>query len=231
MITLLRVDVSPGGDHSVSKQLGDYFERHWLSGQLDRQVVCADLASSPPPLMTEKFIQAAFTPPEEIDANGRAALTYSDHALTQIADAHLLLITTPMYNFGLPAALKAWFDQIIRIGVTFGTTNDPTNPYLPLLPRRPVVVITARGNAQIVTGGALQQFDFLTPHLRTLLTFIGFSDPSFFDMCGTEEPPEVWEEDLKTLQCALERKAAELESEISSCQQPEPIMSRASLVP
>jgi FMN-dependent NADH-azoreductase len=225
MTTLLRIDVSPSGSRSISRQLGDHFEQHWLSCQNDLEVVRADLTLYPPPLLTEEFIQAAFTPSEEIDTSGRAALAYSDHMLARISAADALLVTTPMYNFGMPAALQAWFDQIIRIGVSFVTTKDSAQPYVPLLPDRPVVVITARGNAGMVPGGALQQFDFLTPHLRTLLAFIGFSNPCFFDLCGTEEPPEVWADDLQQLRYALKRKAVELESEVTPCQQPEPMMS------
>lgn len=207
MNVLMRVDASAGADLSVSRQLGDHFERHWRENRLESRVARFDLSQTPPPLVSAAFIAAAHTAHYHLDAPARAALAYSDRALAELAAAEALLITTPMYNFGLPGALKAWFDQIIRIGVSFGTTDDPARPYVPLLADKPVIVITARGAADMVMGGALAELDHLTRHLRTLLGFIGFSDPIFFDICGTEDPSGMWQRDVERTRAALEQAA------------------------
>ncbi len=201
---LMRIDASASGARSISRALGDHFERHWRQSRHDSQTCRSDLLRTPPPLMSEEFIAAAYTPQGKLDEDGRRALAYSDHALGELANADALLITTPMYNFGLPGVLKAWFDQIIRIGVSFGTTDDPSQPYVPLMQDKPVVVITARGSVDMVAEGSLPELDFLTPHLRTLLAFIGFSNPAFFDICGTEGPPETWARNFDQMKLALE---------------------------
>ena len=207
MTTLMRVDVSARSERSFSRLLGDHFERHWRESHNGSRTLLADLLQVPPQLVSEAFIAAAYTAPDQLDDHGRATLAYSDKTLRELANADALLITTPMYNFGLPGALKAWFDQIIRIGVSFGTTDDPAQPYVPLLQDKPVFVITARGSADMAVSGALPDLDFLTPHMRTLLAFIGFSNPAFFDIYGTEGPPETWEHELVRNQIALEQAA------------------------
>lgn len=213
---LMRVDASASGDQSVSRRLGDHFEQQWGGRTGSVQTSIFDLTQEPPPLMSASFISAAYTAADQLDDLGRAVLAYSDYALGELSRADVLLITTPIYNFGIPAALKAWFDQIIRIGVSFGTTSNPEQPYVPLLPNRPVIVVTARGSADMVESGALANLDFLTPHLRTMLGFIGFSNPTFFDICGTEASPLVWEQDLERLQVALEQAAKGCEGMIKS---------------
>ena len=207
MAILMRIDASAGGERSVSRRLGDHFEEHWRENRPGSHVSVCDLLQTPPPPMSESFIAAAYTPPDRLDDLGRTVLAYSDRALRALVDADALLITTPMYNFGLPGVLKAWFDQIIRIGVSFGTTDDPGQPYVPLLQDKPVVVITARGSSDMIEGGTMAELDFLTPQMRTLLAFIGFSHPAFFDICGTEGPPEEWARQFDQIKLALETAA------------------------
>jgi FMN-dependent NADH-azoreductase len=86
-----------------------------------------------------------------------------------------VVIGAPMYNFSIPASLKAWIDQIVRIGKTFGYgPNGPRG----LLGEKKVVVITARGGAY-EKGTAAEAFDFQEPYLRHILGFMGLTDVTF----------------------------------------------------
>jgi FMN-dependent NADH-azoreductase len=204
---LLRIDSSANGARSVSRSLGDHFARQWQALHSGAMIETVDLVDDPPPFLTGHFIEAAFTPPALRRPDLDQALTYSDAMLSRIEAADTILITVPMVNFGIPAVLKAWFDQIIRIGVSFGTQDDPAHPYVPLLRDRPVIVVTARGNADIVPDGKLAQCDMLTPHLALLLSFIGLTNIHCVHLAGTEQPHATWQTRRATAQAELERLA------------------------
>lgn len=95
----------------------------------------------------------------------------SDELVQEVQDASALVIGAPMYNFGVPAALKAWIDLVAQPGKTFRyTANGPEG----LLKDKPVYVVVATGGVPV--GSAM---DFVTPHLRTFFNFLGLSDISF----------------------------------------------------
>ncbi|MBV1918558.1 MAG: NAD(P)H-dependent oxidoreductase [Sphingomonadaceae bacterium] len=147
-----------------------------------------DIGQSPPPFADDLFLRASFTPREALDDTLRAALAYSDSMIDRIDAADEVLIATPMYNLGMPAALKAWFDQIIRPGRTFTMTRDSASPYKGLLADRPVHIITARGSSAFAKDGAAAALNLLDPHLEALLNFIGLAQFHHYDMAGTDEP-------------------------------------------
>lgn len=106
------------------------------------------------------------------------ALAESDQLVDELLEADVLVIGTPLYNFGMPAALKAWVDQIVRMNrtVSFDETRHP-DPYVPLLTDRPrtTVILTARGGVGFGPGEAMAHMNHLEPNLMTALNFIGIT--------------------------------------------------------
>ncbi len=92
---------------------------------------------------------------------------------------HHIAPGAPIYNFGVPAQLKAWNDQVVRLGRTFAFEATSATPYQPLVNSKPVVVITAAGDGDIFPGGPLGHMNHLEPHLTTTLGFIGLTDLRF----------------------------------------------------
>ncbi len=108
----------------------------------------------------------------------RDALAESDLLVDELVAADVLVIGTPLYNFGMPAALKAWIDQVVRLGRTVGLDeSNPTDPYVPLLADRPrhAVILTARGGIGFGPGEAMAHMNHLEPNLVTALGFIGIT--------------------------------------------------------
>jgi len=101
--------------------------------------------------------------------------------------ADRVLISTPMWNFGIPYRLKQWFDLVIQPGLTF--RFDPAQGYLPLLKDRPTIVILASGS-DFATGMNRGRIDMATPYLREALRFIGVSDVRFVPIGPTTGPAE-----------------------------------------
>ena len=117
----------------------------------------------------------------------RDAFAVAERIAIRFALADRVLISTPMWNFGIPYKLKQWFDVIIQPGLAF--RFDPAQGYVPLFKDRPTIVILASGG-NYVTGINRGWADMATPYLRETLRFIGVSDVRFVSIGPTSGPPE-----------------------------------------
>jgi FMN-dependent NADH-azoreductase len=177
MAKLLHIDASGRKSRSISRRLSRLFVEAWLKQRPADHVVQRDLVDDPPPHVTEAWIAACFTPPDERDERVSAALAWSDRAIAELEAAHLIVLGTPMYNYGMPSALKAWFDQVIRIGRTFSFDLSRGDwPIEPILSRKQLVVLSARGEFGFAPGGVRQRLNHLDPHLATCAKFLGVTD-------------------------------------------------------
>jgi len=122
-------------------------------------------------LVDEQWINANFTAEEDRSPEQREVLSQSDELVGELQEADVVVIGAPIYNFGIPAALKAWIDMIARARLTFRYT--PTGPEGLLTGKKAYVVIASGGVA--VDSAA----DFATPYLRHALAFVGISDVEF----------------------------------------------------
>ena len=167
--TLRVLEINASGRHagSVSRRLAgeliDTLEQRY--GTATRTTL--DLAEGLP-LVNDAWIGANFTADDERSAAQKEALAQSDQLVQQLIDADVVVIGTPIYNFGIPASLKAWIDMIARARLTFAyTTSGPVGL---LKGKKAFVVVTSGG---VPVGSAV---DFATPYLRQVLKFIGIDD-------------------------------------------------------
>ncbi len=120
------------------------------------------------PFVDEAWIEANFTPDESRTQMHKDTLAYSDELVNELKDADVLLIGAPIYNFSIPAALKAWIDMIARARSTFRyTENGPVG----LLKGKKAYLVVATGGVPV--GSAM---DFATPYLRHALAFVGITE-------------------------------------------------------
>ena len=173
-INLLLVNASPRRERSLSRRLATAFVDQWLALRPRDVVRERDVGIDHPPLLTEAWIAACFTPEDRRTPAQREVLSYSDTAIDELARADLVLIATPRYNYGMPAALKAWFDQVIRIHRTFSfDPAEKTWPLSPLLSGKTLVLMSASGEFAFHTGGLREHLEHLEPHVRTCAHYIG----------------------------------------------------------
>ncbi len=170
MSRVLEISASARSADSASRQL----TRDLIAALDDRhgnvQVTRRDLAHGVP-LIDEAWVEANFTPEEAQTERQRETLAFSDSLVAELKDADVLVIGTPLYNFSIPAALKAWIDMIARARLTFRyTENGPEG----LLTGKKAYVVMATGG---VPAGS--PVDFATPYLRHALAFIGIKDVEF----------------------------------------------------
>lgn len=174
MSTILHIDSSARNTRSLSRDLSRRFIDAWLSHCPNDRVIRRDLADDPPPHVTENWIAAAFTIPEKRTDEMRKVLGWSDAAISELEAADIIVLGVPMYNYGMPSALKAWFDHVIRIGRTF--TFDLARgdwPLEPIMSGKRLVVLSSRGEFGFEPGGLREHSNHLDPHIATCAHYIG----------------------------------------------------------
>jgi FMN-dependent NADH-azoreductase len=164
---ILRLDASASPGDSSSRKLGDYLVRQLeqVNPAIETRERDLNTALS---FIDSSWIAANFTPSDEREAEQSARLAFSDELIAELKWAEHIVLTTPMYNFGIPATLKAWIDFICRAGVTF---RYGANGAEGLLKGKHVDIV-------ITTGGAPldSPVDFVSGYLRQVFNFIGIED-------------------------------------------------------
>ncbi|GGC45716.1 FMN-dependent NADH-azoreductase [Chelatococcus reniformis] len=174
MSTVLHLDASARLTRSVSRALSERFVGAWRAARPGDAIVRRDLAVDPPPHVSEAWIAAAFSPPGARSAEMQAALAWSDAAIDELVAADVVVIGTPMYNYGMPSALKAWIDQVIRVGRTFSfDLARGDHPIRPILKGKRLVVLSARGEFGFAPGGARAALNHLDPHMAVCAPYLG----------------------------------------------------------
>lgn len=164
---VLEISASGRAAGSVSRQLSRDLISAIEDRHIDVDVVRRDLADGVP-FVDQAWIESNFTPAESRSQEQREVLSYSDSLVKELQDADILVFGVPMYNFSIPAALKAWIDMVARARVTFRyTENGPKG----LLEGKKAYLVVATGGVEVGSP-----YDFATPYLRHLLAFIGITD-------------------------------------------------------
>jgi len=211
MKTLLVVHTSGRVTRSITRRLTQQFIARWKATDGNR-VIERDVTADPLPFVNEAWIAGAFSEPATHSPALREALAVSDTLIDELLSADAIVIGAPLYNFGMPAQLKASIDQIVRAGRTFTFQQNEIPPYLPLVKPKPVAVITSAGDATLLSTGALGHLNHLEPHLNGVLQFIGLPLPIWIRV-GNEE---FADDHLRQTLAEAERKVHELASEWSA---------------
>jgi len=170
MTKILRVESSIKGEAAVSRRLTDRIIRRLQSANPDVEIVTRDLSKGMLPI-DGAWISAVYTAPEARNDAQREISDYADTLLAEVKAADILVIALPVYNFGLPAQLKAWIDQIARKGEAFYYTEE--GPVGLLAGKRAIVAYTSDGTR---LGS---EVDFASGYLRHVLGFFGITDVEF----------------------------------------------------
>ena len=179
MPRLLVVETSPRGDFSISRHLTRRFVAEWTKAHPDGQVVDRDLMETDLPFVNAPWLQAYFTPPEQHSPDMKATLRLSDELVAELLAADHLAIATPVYNYNVPAALKAWVDHVVRKGLTLG--HDGRG----LVTGKKATVLLASGGVY-TQGSPIRDRDLATQYLRLILNVIGITDVTFIAAGGAK---------------------------------------------
>lgn len=176
MSQLLVIESSARHEGSISRQLTQDYIARWQAQQPQAHVVVRDVGKEPLPHLDADLLAGWMLPKDQQTAAQQAAALRSDQAIEQLLAADVLLLAAPMYNFSIPSTLKAWFDHVLRAGVTFQYTEQGPKG---LLSGKRAVVLTARGGVH-----AGLPSDHQEAYLRQLLAFIGIDEVQFIHAEG-----------------------------------------------
>lgn len=170
---LLRIDSSSRQDGSHSRALADAAETAWRAANPELTVTTRDVTDGTIPVIASDTITGFYTPPEAMTAELRGATALSDRLIAEVQAADMLLISAPIYNFGVPAALKLWIDQVVRIGHTFSYEGGT---FTGLVRADRAILCCAYGASGYGAGEPFAAANFVDPYLTFLMGFLGIGD-------------------------------------------------------
>lgn len=180
MTTLLHIDASAQTDRSISRHLSKQFMKTWLSERPDDTVARRDLSKKPPSFVTEAWIAACFTPEVDRTVEMHEALHESDELIAELAVADLVVLGVPMYNYGMPSVLKAWVDQVVRVGKTFSFDLARGDyPVEPIFSGKTLVTVTSKGEFGFAKGDVREDLNFLDGHIESVAHYLGLTERYF----------------------------------------------------
>ena len=206
MKTLLRIDASVRPHGSTTREIADEFQSRWQTLNPDGIVVRRDLAAEAVPHLTTATVEAFHQP----DASS-AELALSDLWIRELMDADHVLIASPLYNLTLPSTLKAYFDHVVRVGLTFEAKEDG---YRGLLMGKAATLVTARGGP----GKPGDSSDFQTGYLKAILAFIGIETVDVMAVNGTALGETAREEAISRARRQVARHFQETDEEADAPQ-------------
>ena len=171
MKQILVIQSSPRSAESASRQLTHRLTERLRSLYPEARLVQRDLAKDPLPHLDQRTVKAIFTRDRSEAEALREALRLSDQVTEEVLSSDLLVIASPLWNFGLPSSLKAWIDHIVRPGKTFRYTEGGAEG---LAREKKAILVLASGG--VFTEGPWKAWDTEEPYLRLILSFIGITD-------------------------------------------------------
>ncbi|MGV8863414.1 MAG: FMN-dependent NADH-azoreductase [Pseudomonas sp.] len=199
MSCVLIIESSARQQDSVSRQLTQQFISQWQAAHPADQITVRDLAINPVPHLDSTLLGGWMKPAEQRNEIEQLALERSNQLTDELVAADVLVLAAPMYNFAIPSTLKAWFDHVLRAGVTF--KYGETGPQGLLIGKR-AYVLTARGG--IYAGSSL---DHQEPYLRQVLGFVGIHDVTFIHAEGLNMGGDFLEKGLNQAKAKLAQVA------------------------
>ena len=203
-MTLLQLKTSIFGEAGQSSRLADAFVARQLAAAPGTEVIVRDLVREPVPHLTAERFGAFLAKPEARTPEQRAVAAYSDRLIDELQRADTIALGLPMYNFGIPSMLKAYFDHVARAGVTFRYTD-----------RGPVGMLTGKKAWAFATRGGRYEGtpqDMQTGYVRSFLAFLGITDVEF-----------VYAEGLAVSDASKAAALAAAATEIERTAAPEPV--------
>ena len=184
MKTILSLKSSTNGVNSHTNKLVDAIVQKLCDKYQGSSVKDCDLTLSEIPHLNGYTIGAFYTPAEHRNEALNTSLAASNKAIDDLMEADFIVIGVPMYNFGIPSVLKAWIDQITRVGVTF--YFDETGMPNGLVHDKKVFLAISSGG--IYSEGPMKQYDFTEPYLRSIFAYLGITDITTVRAEGTAIP-------------------------------------------
>ncbi len=179
---ILNIEVSPNAENSSSRKVAHYLLEKIKKDKQNVEVTTRDLNSKPVPHVTGDLVNAYFAEDGALTVEQINLLKLSNELVDEVLNADILIISAPMWNFGMPSVLKAWFDHVVRAGRTFSFDSEGLKG---LVAGKKVYVVLSSGS--IFSEGAFAAYDQFVPSIKTVLGFVGMTDVEIVRVEGTND--------------------------------------------
>ena len=183
MPTLLHIDASPRGPYSISRQLSAAFVDAWRAKHTDGRVIERDLVKTDLTFVDLAWIGGAYSDPASHTPEQKQALAISDELTSELLEADEIAVGTPMYNFAIPASVKAWIDHVVRVGKTFKV--DETGYHGLATGKKATFLVASSGT--YTPGSPSEGYNQETPYLKNIFAFIGITETNSVLAGGTTD--------------------------------------------
>ncbi|HEY5803593.1 MAG TPA: NAD(P)H-dependent oxidoreductase [Lysobacter sp.] len=212
MTTVLHIGCSPRGSSSESFQLSRHIVDMLLHTYPAAHVVNRMIGGN---AMLHVDADYAMSQKSAFDVSNEGSMIESEELIRELESADIVVVGTPVHNFTVPSALKAWIDHVVRVRRTFDVSPGGK---VPLLHDRPVLIAASSGGR--FTGEHARQPDFLRPYLEAILGIIGLHDVTFFTVEGTSAGSEALTQSREQARRAVREHFATLRSAVRAVKSP-----------
>jgi FMN-dependent NADH-azoreductase len=191
MKKVLVINSSARAGRSQSRKLAEVFAEHWKSIHTGATISYRELGNEDVPHINENWIAAAFKPETTRSETEKDVLKTSDAYISELLDADVIVLASPMYNWSIPSVLKAYIDQIVRVNKTF--KFNPANaqhPYTGLLEGKTLFLLLSRGEPGYEEGDYNAHLNFQSTYLKTVFNIMGISKIHVVAINGLSYGPE-----------------------------------------
>lgn len=185
MKKVLIINASARKERSISRYMTKVFVELWKEKYPNDIIFDREIGQENIPHVTEKWIAGAFKPSELRNEEEHEALKLSQELVAELKVVDVVVVGTPMYNWSVPSALKAYIDQILRVNETVLVSGDDIkNPYTGLLKNKSAYLLMVRGNLGYDPGEFYEHMDFQTKYLKTVFSILGINDVKHVSVNG-----------------------------------------------
>ena len=207
---ILMINASARIKNATSRKLANVFEKSRKQFSPTDHFIHRDVAQYPIPHISEQWIESAFTPKSDRTKAQQNSLKLSDILIAELKRADLVVLVTPMYNWSIPSALKAYIDHILRMNETLKINpSTPENPYRGLLKKKKAILILVRGGKGYSKGDFYEHMNFQTEYLKAVLNMMGIKDCEVVKVEGMDinaiEAKKAFEEANKEIESLIQK--------------------------
>ncbi|MBG6236245.1 FMN-dependent NADH-azoreductase [Pedobacter sp. CAN_A7] len=201
MKRVLLINASARMLNSKSRRLTEVFAEQWTTKNSDPNIIYRELGNANVPHITENWIIAAFKPESERTPDDVDILKLSDSYISELHQADVIVLGSPMYNWSIPSPLKAYVDQVLRFSKTFSIDRENTqSPYVGLLKNKTLVLLLSRGLGEYEQGEANEHMNFQSNYLKTVFNMMGVKNIHTVAIDGAAQEGEKLTEKMERSQ-------------------------------
>lgn len=198
MKKVLVINSSARSLNSQSRKLTEIFVSHWESIHSNPVIKFRELGNADVPHISQNWIAAAFKPKNTRSEEEKEALKTSDMYISELREADIIVIGSPMYNWSIPSSLKAYIDQVLRVNETWKINpDDKQNPYMGLLENKTLFLFLTRGAQGYEKGEYNEHMNFQSNYLKTVFNIIGITNIHVVAVNGAAFDGEKFRESIE----------------------------------